>query len=69
MNRLESELSKDMLFLRVDIQSPVGKELSAIYASRTTPTFILFDPQGEEIWRSIGLLDPEQVRASITPYK
>lgn len=69
MNRLEAELSEDMLFLRVDIQSPEGKDLSEIYASRTTPTFILFDPQGEEIWRSIGLLDPEQVRTSIIPYK
>lgn len=69
MNRLETELSKDMLFLRVDIQSPEGKVLSGLYASRTTPTFILFDPQGEEIWRSIGLLDPEQVRTSIIPYK
>ena len=68
MNRLETELGNEMLILRVDIQSANGKEISKLYPSRITPTFILFDPQGEEIWRSIGNLDPEKVRDSLKDY-
>ncbi len=68
MNRVESELVNELLVLRVNIQSPAGEEVSKLYASRTTPTFIMFDPQGEEIWRSIGNLDPEKVRASLEEF-
>ncbi len=67
MNRLETEFSEELIVLRVDVQSSVGKELSKKYSSRTTPTFILFDPHGEEMWRSIGILDLEKVRSSILP--
>ena len=68
MNRLEAELGNEMLFLRVDIQGANGKEASDLYGSRITPTFILFDPQGEEIWRSVGSLDPEKVRESLKQF-
>jgi thioredoxin-related protein len=65
VNGIETELNDQLIVLRVDIQSPAGQELSDQYAARATPTFIFFDPSGVELWRSIGQLDPEQVRASL----
>jgi thioredoxin-related protein len=31
------------------------------YRFQYTPTFIFIGPEGHEIWRMVGLLDPEQV--------
>ncbi len=30
-----------------------------------TPTFVFFDAEGNELWRTLGSIDPEQVRQSI----
>jgi hypothetical protein len=30
-----------------------------------TPTFILFDPQGAEAWRTVGMLDGEAVSSQL----
>ncbi|MFN2144890.1 MAG: hypothetical protein ACK2T7_06030 [Anaerolineales bacterium] len=51
--------------LRVDVYTPAGRALSADYNSIGTPVFIFFDPEGNEVWRSIGTLDPDQVRNSL----
>ncbi len=45
--------------------TPAGRELSADYNSIGTPTFIFFDLDGNEVWRSIGMIDPDQVRDSL----
>ena len=49
----------------VDVYTPAGRDLSAEYNSIGTPTFIFFDPNGAEVWRSIGTVDPDQVRDSL----
>lgn len=65
MNGLETELEGELVVLRVDINSPTGRELSADFGSRVTPTFIFFNPAGEEVWRQFGTLDPGRVRSSM----
>ena len=65
MNRLETNYTEQLIVLRVNIQSAAGEELSAIYGSRATPTFIFFDADGLEQWRMVGTLDEEKVIASI----
>ncbi|HBX70107.1 MAG TPA: thioredoxin, partial [Chloroflexi bacterium] len=42
-------------------------ELANQYDFRYTPTFIFFNARGNEIWRSVGQLDTEQVRSSLKP--
>ena len=64
---LENEYPEKLIIIRVNIQDPVGRELAPKYGFQYTPTFIFFDPQGIEQWRSIGQLDPEKVRTAITP--
>lgn len=65
VNGLEEQLADTLIVLRVDVQSPAGREISMLYGSRTTPTFIFLDPQGEELWRSLGILEAARVRESI----
>ena len=67
MNRIETSYQAELLVLRVDVQSQAGRELGSLYSSRTTPTFIFFDAAGEELWRSIGSLDEEQISDFLGP--
>jgi thioredoxin-related protein len=68
---LEQELNSQMSIgkpihiIRINIQEPVGRELARLYGFEFTPTFIFFDAQGSEVWRTIGSFDPQQVRDSL----
>lgn len=62
---LEKELSGKIIFIRLNIQDNVGRELAPVYNFQYTPTFILFDAQGNELWRRVGGLDVERVRQSV----
>jgi thioredoxin-related protein len=58
-------LAEEMAVIRVDIDSEAGRALGARWRATFTPTFLLFDSQGNEIWRAAGRLDPEAVRAAL----
>ena len=62
---LEQELVGKVLFIRLNIQESVGRELAPVYGFEYTPTFVFFDAQGHELWRTIGDFDPQKVRDSI----
>ena len=51
--------------LVVDVYTPAGRVLTETYGSLGTPTFIFFEPDGVEIWRTFGSVDPDQVRNSL----
>ena len=63
---LETELAGQLVVLRVDVNSPAGRVLTAEYGSRVTPTFIFFTPDGEEAWRQFGSLDADRVREDVS---
>lgn len=65
VNGLKTELAGQMIVLQVDVSTPAGKEISTQFNAFGTPTFIFFDAEGNETWRTIGALDPEKVRASV----
>lgn len=65
MDGLENELGDKLHIIRVDIQQTVGRELAPIYGFEYTPTYIFFDAKGNEIWRTIGEMDPQKVRDSV----
>jgi len=67
VDRIEIEFTGKLRIIRLDIQSPAGHALADRYRFQFTPTFIFFDGQGEERWRAVGRLDPQQVRQSLTP--
>ena len=65
MDELENELGSEILFIRLNIQEQVGRELALVYGFEFTPTFIYFDAQGKELWREVGSLDTQRVRDSL----
>ena len=58
---IETQYKGHLVVIRVDIQSGAGQKLASLYGFQYTPTFIFFDPQGKELWRSIGQLDTAQL--------
>ena len=68
---LEQELNNDITIgrrihiIRLNVQETVGRELAPVYGFEFTPTFIFFDAQGNERWRTVGLFDPQMVRNSL----
>ena len=62
---LELELADQIHIIRLNVQEQVGMELSPVYGFEFTPTFIYFDSAGNEIWRTIGDFNPQQVRDTI----
>ncbi|MCL4527928.1 MAG: hypothetical protein M1282_00755 [Chloroflexi bacterium] len=63
---LEKELGDKIEIIRINIQSQAGRELVPVYNFEYAPTFIMFDSQGNELWRSEGDLDLQRVRDSIS---
>ena len=62
---IEQEYSGRLLVIRLNIQEQVGRELAPVFGFEYTPTFIFFDAQGNELWRSIGSLDLDKLRKSL----
>ena len=62
---IEQEFEDQLLVIRLNIQEQVGRELAPIHMFEYTPTFIFFDAQGNELWRSVGNLDLDKLRQSL----
>ena len=65
MDGIEQEYNGRLLVIRLNIQEQVGRELAPVFGFEYTPTFIFFDAQGNELWRSVGSLDPDKLRQSV----
>ena len=63
MDGLEAEWNGDVEVMRLNVQGDNVRPLLQDLNFRYTPTFILFDGSGNEIWRTNGSLDPEIVKA------
>jgi len=64
VNGLKDEFPGELQVVSVDVQSALGRELVREYGSYT-PTFVFYDGQGIELWRSVGTLDADEVRESL----
>jgi len=58
------EFPETLRVVSVDVQSALGHELVQEYGN-FTPTFVFYDKQGQELWRSVGTLDADKVRQSL----
>ncbi len=58
---IEQDHQGELSVIRVNIQSGGTAPLLQTYGFQYTPTFILFDGEGEEVLRSVGAIDPQQV--------
>ncbi len=57
----------DFNILRINIHTPLGRELTERYGFSFTPEFIVFDAAGGEIWRAHALPAPELLRTALQP--
>ncbi|MGA9191614.1 MAG: thioredoxin family protein [Anaerolineales bacterium] len=65
VDRLEEKESDRLKVIRVNVQDPSGRELGEHFGMTFTPTFILFDALGAETWRTVGMLDGEEVSSRL----
>ena len=65
VDALESELAGKLSVIRMDVQSPAGSDLGQSYGFIYTPTFVLLDASGKEIYRSIGSIYPAAVKSAL----
>ena len=64
---IEQEHLGRLAVVRVNVQDPAGKVLGDRYETVFTPTFLFFDSEGEIAWRSVGAIDPAEVRRFMSP--
>jgi hypothetical protein len=66
VNRLETELAGKLQIISLNVNDPVGRRIADRFDFGYTPTFIFCGKNGIEQWRSVGTLDAERVRKSLT---
>jgi thiol-disulfide isomerase/thioredoxin len=62
---LEAEWGDAVQVVRLNIHDETAVNLLQRLDFRYTPTFILFDDSGSEVWRTVGSLSPDQVNRQI----
>ena len=54
---IEQDYRDKLHVIRVDLHAPIGTRLGEQYGVQYTPTFVILDGGGEEIWRSVGAIE------------
>jgi hypothetical protein len=62
---VEREFGEMLKVIRLNVQDPAGNLLSRDFGFHFTPTFVLLNGQGEEVWRSVFALDPAEIRSRV----
>jgi thioredoxin-related protein len=66
VNRLENSMSDKLHLIKINVKDNVASSLAKQLQLEVTPTFIYFDSNANEQWRSIGHLDPRRVQNSMS---
>jgi hypothetical protein len=61
------EIGEEFNILRIDIHTPLGRELRPRIGFTYTPEFVLFDSAGQEVWRDHTPPSHEQLRLADIP--
>ncbi|MCJ7825755.1 MAG: thioredoxin family protein [Anaerolineales bacterium] len=64
---IEKQHVDNLVVIRVNVQDEAMRPLMKTYTFQFTPTFILFDPEGAEIYRTVGAIDPQAIAQALTP--
>ncbi|NIM95271.1 MAG: hypothetical protein GTO18_16355 [Anaerolineales bacterium] len=62
VDALEKEYAEDVAVIHINIQEPAGQRLGPRFRFEYTPTFIILDGEGNEVWRMVGIIDPNEAR-------
>ena len=61
VDRIEQDHAADLTVLRLNVLEADTRPYQARFGFRYTPTFILLDPEGQEMMRTVGAVDPLEV--------
>lgn len=62
---IERQHGDSLSVVRLNVQETAGQALAERFGFQFTPTFILFDAEGEQLLRSVGSIDPARVRQAL----
>ena len=65
VNGLRSEWGDDVQVVQIDVHRSENQALIDQIGFRFTPTFVLYDEDGREIWRASGGLSADEVRRQL----
>ena len=65
VDRLENQLGDEYVVVRFDISSEIGKYVRSKYNANVTPTFIVFNTDGDLVWKRSGQVPSLQTILSI----
>ncbi len=66
VDSLERELGDRLRVVRLNVASAAGQDLATqLQVENRTPSFVLLDPDGNELWRGFGIFDDAAVRAAL----
>jgi thioredoxin-related protein len=66
---IETEFQQELDVIRLDVQDPASRDFMERYGFEYTPTFILFDGDGNERWRKLGALNKAAVQSALMELK
>jgi thioredoxin-related protein len=65
VNGLKEEWAGSVQVLQVNIHDRENRALTERLHAQFTPTFVLFDATGQEVWRSVGQIDADEVKGKV----
>jgi thiol-disulfide isomerase/thioredoxin len=65
VNGLEEEWGGSVQVVQVNIRDQASRSLIDRLDAQFTPTFVLFDAGGEEVWRSVGNINAAEVQGQV----
>jgi thioredoxin-related protein len=65
VNGLKQDWAGSVQVLQVNIHDRENRALTDRLDAQFTPTFLLFDAAGKEVWRSVGQIDPDEVKGQV----
>jgi hypothetical protein len=65
VNGIQEEYKDELVVMKINVQTDVGKEIGMRYGFEFTPSFLLFNADGEILLQTIGLMDTDQIRTAL----
>jgi protein-disulfide isomerase len=65
VNGLKEEWADDVLVLQLNIHKKANEQLVRQLNAQFTPTFVLLDESGDEVWRQVGVIDATEARRQV----
>ncbi|VAW36636.1 hypothetical protein MNBD_CHLOROFLEXI01-5056 [hydrothermal vent metagenome] len=65
---MEDEWGETVQVVRLNVLDDDAQNVLAQLGFRFTPTFILLDGSGDEVWRTVGIIDADEAREVVSNY-